>query len=171
MDHEEYHEPNPEPNPMDGKLTRMHFFGEIHDDFRPNMSKPHHAYITAIVLFQFEGHGYYGQAYVSSLKFENGMLVPDEQIHPIKVDVENKAFLIMEPDVGSKFEFNIKDRIKVENIDSMVDKVIWAIVQEPLGTLDFRMQENPDEGEFWKDKKDGGWLNDPDWWRKGIKPE
>ena len=104
-------------------------------------------------------------AVMSTCQMSNGMFDVVHRVHPIKVDIENKQFMIIDPEKGPR---TLQECMKVENVDKMIDNVIAAISGEPLAEMKLQMaeQENPDTADFWKDKAD-----DPDWWRKGQKEE
>lgn len=151
------------------KGPRLTIFGIVYDEYRPTFKGMTKNYLTEVRIFQVHGVegmvGFYGQAIVTTGRRTSGGMVPSDTLFPIKIDIENKQFLIIEKENGTKMEHNFKDRLQVENIDKMIDLVITKIVQEPEAELQYveiDPEADMDDADYWKQGKD-----DPDWWKKG----
>jgi len=154
----------------EGKKTKIMFFGDIVDEFRPDLNKSGKNFITRVQVFMVEGKGYYGQVYVTTCKKTGGFFNVVENMHPVKIDLELKQFITIEKEHGEKRGFRFQDRLKCENIEKMIDFVVSRIVQEPDATLTpvlgMDQEQDVDDADFWKDKHE-----DPDWWKKGPPKE
>jgi len=161
----------------------LKYFGIISDDFSPSLKHMGKRYITGCEIFLLEGHGFYATAMMSYCEKSGGMFEVKHEIYPIKIDVENKQFLIIgngniadkiteiiaKDMMGEAVRKTVGECMKVENIDKMVDNVIAAICGEPLDELIFqRAEENDDNSaDWWKgDNKDDG-----ESWKKGYEDE
>ena len=161
-----------------GQLKRgpkMRFYGIVYDEHKPSLFGPIKNYLTEIRIFEIvvEGisQGFYAQAIVTSCERDGeGGLEPTDKIYPIKIDLDNSQFVLIEHIGGSKMEHNLKDRLQVENIAKMIDLTIAKITQTPEQEIQFvelgKNSGDYTDGEFWKQGKD-----DPNWWQRGIKPE
>ncbi len=154
----------------EGKKSRVLFFGDVHDNFTPNLNKANRNYITRVQVFLVEEKGYYGQVYVTTCKKTGGFFEVLENVHPVKIDLDNKQFITIEKEHGEKRGFRFQDRLKCENIEKMIDFVVTKIVSEPDAILTpvdgMEQDQDVDDADWWKDKHD-----DPDWWKKGPNAE
>jgi len=149
-----------------GDKGKISYFGAIHYDYNPDLRKINKNYITMVQIFLIEGKGYYGQMYVASCKKKGGFFEIVENMHPVKIDLELKQFITIEKEHGEKRGFRFQDRLKCENIESVIDGVIGRIVETPEAEFQpvQNMEEDPDvdDADWWRDKHE-----DPDWWKKG----
>ena len=162
--HEEFKLPEGVPPPKSIK-----FFGFAWDDFKPKFKDKDKQYITKANIYLIDGHGFYAQAVMSSMECIEGMFEVVHREFNIKIDVEKKAFLIITQE-GPK---TIQETMRVENVDKMIENVISVISGEPIAEVKFQMaqDEDPDSADWWKGKGSSQEDSDPDWWKKGKKPE
>jgi len=161
-----------------GQLKRgpkLRIYGIVYDEYKPSFFGPIKNYLTEIRIYEIVlpdkgSQGFYAQAIVTSCEKTADGITPVDIIYPIKIDLENQQFILIEKVDGSKMEHNLKDRLQVENISKMIDLTIAKITQMPEGEIQY-VELNPDfdytEGESWK----GTGMRDPSWWKHGIAPE
>jgi len=161
--HEEFQLPEGGPPPKSIK-----FFGFAWDEFKPKFNDKGKKYITKCNIYMIEGYGFYAQAVMTSMEYIDGGFEVVHREYPIKIDIEKKAFLIVTKE-GPK---TMQETMRVENVDKMIDLVIAAVSGEPIAEIKFQMaqEEDPDSADWWKGKGTQE-DSDPDWWRKGKKPE
>ena len=151
-------------DPSKGPPKSLRVYGEVWDEFSPSLQNKYKNYLTKACIFELQGHGFYAQAVMSTCKMANGMFDVVHKVYPIKIDVENKKFLM----IGANGPRLIQEVMKVENVDKFIDLVIAAIVQEPQAEIKFQMAEgDPDNDNWWRGKNPNDPQSSPDWWKKG----
>lgn len=169
-----------EPEPK----AKLMFFGQVWEEFKLPKNYKGQKYLSSVNIFLIKGQiqptaqklvidgmeiddktaeGFYGQAVVTHAKKLGYEIEVIHQVYPVRIDVEGKAFVV----VGGT---DIKDSLKIENIDSMIDKTISLIIEPPIGEL-HQVQlvdpEDVDSADFWKGNRE----SDPDWWKKEQKDD
>jgi hypothetical protein len=140
-------------------------FGEVHHDFKPKLAHKNKNFITLVRIFLLEGVGFYAHVIVSTCKSVGGYIDVHDEYYPVKINTQTKEFIVIENQgEGANRQFRFRDRLKCENIDEMIEKVMMRCIEQPeviFEPVEMR-PEDLDSADWWRQGQD-----DPDFWKRG----
>ena len=146
-----------------GFRGRFMLFGEVHHDFKPKLAHKNKNFITLVRIFMLEGVGFYAHVIVSTCKSVGGYVDVVDEYYPVKINTQTREFIVIEKGEGANRQFRFRDRLRCENIDEMIEKVMMRCIEQPdavFEPVEMNMEEL-DSADWWKKGED-----DPEWWRR-----